>query len=349
MANGAILPILPPSLNASWQLQFLGPSVECQPMNSSMHLQVRQNLFSYLSAPASKLGMSNTYYLHEYLDWFPSGGLGPDGTPAPDLPFVKESANGTLAFKEMLPGYFNEKLNLFVASHAMVEKYEMAMREDNEAESAWITDLAHASPAKPPDWLDGTMLTCQFFNSTYDVSFDYTNGVQHIDVQTSLMNAINSSSMLGTVIGPSPQEYIRNSTCVLLAIDWTANADMNDAPSECSFDTEILRILSYQAIWDAFTRVLQGMILGNYESEDYQKPNIINTALLNTPELAFLRNTRGAKQLATLQDLLARYDNPAIKGLTNSHDEVIQLPLATALEEMFRNITVSLMSSPALQ
>lgn len=86
----------------------------------------------------------------------------------------------------------------------------------------------------------------------------------------------------------------------------------------------------------------------DYSSCD-DRPGVLSTALLNTPELAFLRSSRNVRDNATLQDVLTHYDNPEVRGLTNSLNEIAQPPLQQALEEMFHKIVVSLMASPALQ
>lgn len=258
MANGAILPISPPAVNSTWALEFLGPAVKCQPLNSSMHQEVRRNLFTYLTLqPADRMGTSNSITLHEYLGWFPSFGRAVDGTPAPYLPFLSENANETLQFKDSTTGIFSERLHIFVASRKMREAYHAAFPQIEHVNGTWFKGLASSSESNIPDFIDGTTLSCGFYNSTYHVAFNYTSGEQNISVQTSSMNSINATCMLGRVIGPGPSTYVTNKTCVMLSVDWTANADPNDTPEPCSFDSELLRILSYQAIWDAFTRILQ--------------------------------------------------------------------------------------------
>lgn len=77
---------------------------------------------------------------------------------------------------------------------------------------------------------------------------------------------------------------------------------------------------------------------------------IINTPLQDTTELSNLTksalNYLGA--MPTLQELLASFNNSATNGLSSKSATRSAASLSTALEELFRNITISMMNSDHL-
>jgi hypothetical protein len=98
---------------------------------------------------------------------------------------------------------------------------------------------------------------------------------------------------------------------------------------------------------DAFGKMLKGSILSDENGYNGKATNIGVTNLVNTKELGFLKALGPYNQEPTLQSYLSS------TGLWNGTSVVPQIDgtigLAQAIEDMFQNCTVSLMSSPMLQ
>jgi hypothetical protein len=105
---------------------------------------------------------------------------------------------------------------------------------------------------------------------------------------------------------------------------------------------------AYQAVIDAFGKMVVGSIRSDVNvGYDGKDTNIGATSLVNTKELGFLKALGSYTQQSTLQSFLPS------TNLWNGTSVVPQIGdtigLAQAIEEMFQNCTVSLMSSPMLQ
>lgn len=111
--------------------------------------------------------------------------------------------------------------------------------------------------------------------------------------------------------------------------------------------------LSYQALFDAFQNLITGSIYQELHTVGYNpfaiNSNILNTVLYRTTELEYLSGiaTGGAGDLSTIQDTVSKYFSSL--GLTNHYTPQTTGSLATALEELFLNATISMMTSPQLR
>lgn len=347
MANGAILPIGPLAGNSSWAITFFGPSIKCDPVNDTMHRSVREDMFMFLTAGRNaSLGL-NSYTLYGYMGWFPNLGK-----------WASSSANNT--FGDSSPFYSSGSSEIryttsrlyhtffmFAASPAMAQTYMTNIGSG----SPWDGGLESASLKNLPPWLDGTVVECRLLNSSYDVSFNYTEGLQQIRIQNSPTDPNTPVTLPYSVFGPAfgfngsafNSSNVSYKSCLKLSFG------VEDA-GQCIFDAEVLRTLSYQAVWDAFTAVLTGTVRYYITSQRIVNSSIIDTALTNVRELSILRGVPTDPALfgASLKPALALYDDPRVQGLTSSYDGILNISLTDALEEMFQNVTVSMMSSPAL-
>ncbi|KAK6386625.1 hypothetical protein LTR65_008824 [Meristemomyces frigidus] len=113
--------------------------------------------------------------------------------------------------------------------------------------------------------------------------------------------------------------------------------------------------LSYQAILQAFTDIITGNIANKLSLGLFKNSSVVSTTLLNTKELSFLSDRSIELQEAIsygqpdLQAALANSSVGSAIGLTPSEEIAPNQSLIAALEEMFQNYTVSLMSSALLQ
>lgn len=150
MAQGKLLQIHPPAPNASWVMDFVGPSLQCSDVDNGMHQRLRENINAGMNATEGA-------YLYGYLGWFPEFGWVKDDITCSTnpMPFISEAANGSLRFNpggSTGTGSFNN-ITLYLASLPTLFG----------ATSKMILD-AYNHPVKGgpdiPDWVDGTMVQC---------------------------------------------------------------------------------------------------------------------------------------------------------------------------------------------
>ena len=186
-----------------------------------------------------------------------------------------------------------------------------------------------------------SVLRCDLRNSTYEAHFNVTNGNQQVKLKVKEIEEKPLDVITG-VWGSNPDS--NNTSCTPL--------NMN---SECTFDASILRHLSYRALMDAFTDMLIGSLTLRRRQEDdslvfHGNTSVQSTVLTATPELQILSNLKLlSKDLPILQKVEPDGREWVYKGLWNGPGERRNTTLKEALEELFQNITISLMSSPLLQ
>ncbi|EHK48781.1 hypothetical protein TRIATDRAFT_93783 [Trichoderma atroviride IMI 206040] len=157
-----------------------------------------------------------------------------------------------------------------------------------------------------------TVTRCMMYNTSYVANFTYIDNIQSINVTT--QGSFNNITAQDAVAGAVMLHYM---------------------------DT-----FAYQAIMDAFGRMLVGSIVFDYSSEgQIIDTQIALTPLLDTKELNFLRPL---SKRNTLEELTGQ-----VSGIWNGISvQQVSNPtvlLADMIEEMFRNVTLSLISNPLLQ
>ncbi len=227
-----------------------------------------------------------------------------------------------------------------------------------------LMDAATLCPSKPTDPAalaeyneTSTVLRCDVHKSTYRATFSFIDGVQNVDIKEvtditdkpmitigEVVAYFNSSDREDTTLQPQacpPAETNPN-------LDETHGMLM-----PCLLNSPVLSTLSYQAVMHAFIDLVSGKIsLG-----DQQHMNVLSasttrlqsTVLALAPELAFLQ-TKSQDTRQTVQQRAVMWNQKPFTGLINDAAEPHStLPLQQALEQLFQNITVSLMSAPDIQ
>jgi hypothetical protein len=175
---------------------------------------------------------------------------------------------------------------------------------------------------------DATILQCTLWNVTRTSTFTYTNTAQQIDNELDFTSGAPVSPVQAFVLnGSNPEAY-----------------------------RPTLERMSFQAILDTLTYFINGAISYQASSIDElgywtgNKSNlvigsgIVRTILLDTPELTFLKSNATSA--------LTAFDNTAVKGLESLFPTVTTataMPLRDALESIFQNMSLSMLSSPALR
>lgn len=187
---------------------------------------------------------------------------------------------------------------------------------------AAFPDWVPANALQPYDCqtFDGsTILQCQLYNASYHAEFSYTNGVQ--DVNITLGQRYNDVHVLSE---------IRSS----------------NATAESSLAVTTVRNLAYQSVMDSFGVTLVGEISTRFALFDSSYVSVssavLSTVLAETIELQFLKPI-------TSTSLLSEQPFTGFSGLSVTNTTPSTMPLASALEDSFQNVTVSLMSSELLR
>ena len=329
MAQGEFLPIQPPAPNSTWTIEFVGPSVRCNDVADGMHQRIRENI-------ADGMNQSEGADLYGYLGWFPMFGWVDDemtGASNP-MPFISPGANGSLQF--------NAGQSAGISSVDNITFYMAALPTIFGATGQMTID-AFSNPkdsAGIPDWIDGTIVQCVLFNSTYQAFFDYQDGAQEIESNVTTFEKIVPQQSL---LGPNPDNP---------AQDPCKNPDAlsADLRAQCYNNREMLQSLSFIGLLDAMGNILKGSVSVDGLQQMNRSSNVLSTSLLNIEDLIFLKKA-AAVQLGnnTLQAQVLTSTEQRSLGLVNNDDVVSATPLHKAMEEMFQMMTISLVSSSALQ
>jgi hypothetical protein len=299
-ATGAILPIKPPSANASWTVEFRGPTLSCtnitQPLSSAL-----------LSNIAAAMQSGSHCEAYGYLAWLEN------------MPFIKASNSSEYTFNS----------RIFQGSSMPAILYMVGFPGAMQKQEHGALPAACQQPSLNDT--EAMMLQCQLTTAEYHTSFNYTNGIPEILVDTNSYD-------------DAPIQTISSVNCTTSGTD----------NGTCDLTPETLRTLSYQAIMDAFTYLITGYVVtrGDDPSALIQT-QVISTPLAGTKALEFISkplieqdNGILAKPLQrTLLDWADTRDNGLIKSISKRRE----MPLAETIELLFKNVTVSMMSQASLQ
>jgi hypothetical protein len=333
---GAILPIDAPSTNASWQSNFSGPAIRCGFIPDSEQLPIQRNIAEYVNSS------SVCYTPPGYIAWFGDLPYSSSTPTASDGQALKDAepvvtANGWTQATE--PSF------RIAIIPELLTVIPMSTRNINPAcSSGWGSD-----PEKPLDVNNATMLRCQLVNSTYETAFRYPNGNQAVTTNNPPTSVEEPVPVVSLITGPT------NTSCVGLSAGYLSNFSPGggltesdiDWPERCDFDPYLPRRLAYRSILDAFFNIISGPVA----LDQTNGGNVLSTTLLETRELHFLSNyARAVDTISTntwnnAQVALIDSGRGDIAGLTIPKPENERPLLASELERMFKNLTVSLMSS----
>lgn len=151
-------------------------------------------------------------------------------------------------------------------------------------------------------------MECGLYNASYEVEFDFSNGVQSTNAKSfTYLNGV-------AAISDSPDFLLRS-----------YNSSGYNPEEIANF-----KVLSYQAVMEALNTIL----VGHIENLIYNGVKSTNTQVLSTP----LANTAELQSiLTTANELSVSTSAPTTSNSNYS--------LASAIEDMSRNITISLFSS----
>ena len=319
-AKGAILQITPPAANASWKLDFFAPALKCENIDGVQRHNIARNLANYDFKRSCE-------YHSGYLAWTEG-----------DVPL-----RANTSFSPESLGREAKSSSLYVVTAPNMWSYSTPWGAHIMSNLCYYDEGYEITLFKPMGFfgVNSTMLQCQAYNASYNTKFGYLSREQHVTIKRDIDNAQSPLRVVDSVYGPS-------------SVD-TANCRvLNRSGESCVFDQELVKKLAYQSVLDAFNQQVIGSIYAIIESvQGAQRPRsdtrIVSSTLMHSPELAHLRNRDTWGTFGSLQSTLAGTQGPVVDGLDNVISEDSSLPLQHALEEMFQNLTISLMSSEELR
>lgn len=289
-AQGDILPISPPALNASWQIDFWGPAIHCNNVSSQNRTNILEN---YKNAPGF------LYFSWVMRNWYPH-----------PVAFYNDTG-GRYRLTDIRQTEANQPTILIA----------YGSKEDLTG-----TDLSPGIDAIS----NFTVVSCQLYNSSYNVRFSYVNGSQTITVSRPNKSA------------DTPVDHFKflnidaiNGTWPPDSIGHMSRGTRVDVSTTCAGKTCAQRG-SYQAIADAFN----GLLYGTISYTDEYLTDIGRTILMDTDDTPF----RSRELFAFRTELTDSVYTGRNYSSGHSRGQFLH-----ALERLFENVTVSILSEPSLQ
>lgn len=260
------------------------------------------------------------------------------------------------------------KCNLVIGSDDCYCPYQNTTDLNQKFQFTVPNDTTDQCPGyAPADFFkDATLTSCTFFNTSISIDFAYPDGLQDIkvrEVSTPKDPVVQSAfSVAGPAFPNVPASYPGNdSDCSVLAQPSIPSGVTISYDSyqfgwpNCTFDPSIARQLSYQGIISAFNSLVIGY--GAFKNTAFPGLgiNVLNTVLVDTVELAFLRT--GTKlstpssqgDMTDLQHEIMNGTQRLYRGLADDLPRGTRGNIRTALEDLFQNFTISLLAEPYLQ
>lgn len=364
-AQGSILPVPAPSVNSTWNLDFDGPSLHCKPVDLDFRRAALDNILNYTFVRKEGQSMKSECAIGPgYMAWHPNW-MKPDDSMEDFLPFNLQNLNSSndcviadrsdalnhdnshgYPYSDMASIFLAVAPALFINGHSKSPDPPTICLET----SSYQAGLAEYNETS-------TVLRCDMHRSTYHTTFSFVDGVQNVKIKD--VTDITEAPMitLGEVVtyfGSSDQDDASLQPQACPPDEINPDLDHSDGLMRpCLLDRAVLSTLSYQAVMHAFIDLVAGMIsLGDMQD----LPTLVSsttklesTVLALAPELAFLQDKSKDTQ-QSVQQRAATWDQQPFMGLVNEAAAPNSpLPLQQALEELFQNITISLMSAPDLQ
>ncbi|KAK3675115.1 hypothetical protein LTR78_005049 [Recurvomyces mirabilis] len=359
-AQGQILPISPPASNTSWTLDYSGPALQCSNVIGQQRTAIWDNIFEYLNN-ATRCRNSPGY-----LSWVEISQTAP-------YPFAYSNGSMRLADSSLSSGiptalWVATIPEMFTSILMGDELYPGAcMMQVQFGRAKNVSDtMGYKKTAEATYFGNATLLRCTALNASQTASFDYTNGFQHVDSKLTNATEVEPVVPVSCVTGPADLYQGPNSHYTQAMADWSlANLNngscstLNMIGQQCVFQPDLAKLLSYQAITDAFNRKIIGSIgLGDGTTT---VPTLTTTSaitesiLMDTAELDFVARWRFGSTLdpnsvgLDLQSMVQAGRGTLMSGLVSTNTTGTRGNLQKTLEELFQNITLSLLSEQYLQ
>lgn len=319
--GGQMSSMTPPLINSSWELNFPGPAIRCNTITGPDKSAIVDNIWQ----ASTEDGCKKTY---AYVAWIPHNKTG-------SLPFPM-NATWSMPYLESSSSFYVAVLN------QMLHSWDHISGPACRLEPGFDTQVPPAIVSA-----DANIMKCELQNVSYHTTFSYENGVQTVGI--SIGQSYNDASTVGRVLSlhrnkEDPQ--LAQEDLRLASSNWVAYNDRRLQFGVGPVDKiNPMATLAYQSLMDSFQKPLLGAIFneGNFENGiTATDTRIMSTILSNQPELAFIRNFIWEVPHQSLEDndrSRAYFNRTVLSNLT----------LARALEQLFQNVTISLLSNEQFQ
>lgn len=333
-AEGSMLPISSPGINSSYHTEFYGPAVRCHDVSETLRAAIEASIVR------ATRPHNTSCHAYGFLAWTPEDS--------------NQSGSGLLPFtNHRNKSYSLNSVPLSARHHSSPASiYLAAMPEMMVTQSfgdhgvlQTCQGLLDNESGREYAFNNSAMLQCDLHNTTYSAEVKFINGDQHIAVTPAFSNdaAMNT---VHQVYGPPSYPIGRASgpDCSPL----TLNSERT-----CTFNSSLISTLAYQAVFQAFTELLVGSI---FVSETDFNPAIDtavqDTTLVDSPELSFLTKATTISSWTgqfSLQQSIMSSNGTLFEGIWKNQSSSTSVPLRNMMEQLFQNVTISLMSSRKLQ
>lgn len=181
---------------------------------------------------------------------------------------------------------------------------------------------------------NATVIECRLVNATYTASPNWTNGIQDLKLSVALPD--NNITYPSDV---SCENYVFKDGLRVTDAQKLTLQPLSD------YDNILIQNFAYAAVMDAFVKVVKGALYNLANSSGLtSSTNVMSTPLGSTKELLAVQElfATGMEDFSSLGSLI--WPGVSVKMQVDS-----PLPLLSTLEQMFQNVTMSLISSALLQ
>ena len=359
-SQGAVLPVIPPAPDSTWNVTFFGPSMRCKNVSGSLRnaisLDIARSMnlsmfcesdYTWATACAE---LSDPPVNPLYFAWTPSvpSNISPDDSSFEGYVWPLHRQNSKMY--DISDRSTGDMAPLYVAViPSVIELYH--------GKNYWDWPMNATLHQVVEKYIDPglTLLQCDLHNATYDVRYNFSAGLQTVESTVSLLSS-DPVQVISMAWGFTPeqdyeglyafpkigQELPAPADCRGL---WRSSTPSAGTNTTCAFDASILANFSFQAAWDSITSLVRG---GMYERGSFgltgtSNSSIVNTILARSTELRPIIRMLNATQ--SNQPNWDRY----MPGIYLVPDEVSTPSLSSLLEELFQNFTLSLATLPELQ
>lgn len=370
-AAGSILPISPPTANASWDVSFEGPSLSCSHMNEGAVQAVKRNMLTtfnqsthlsqVITRNKPKLILNSVDWMFSYLAWYGEDGALPLGFPSDGDGSqwrINDRYNTEISFSNMMIGVFPNNL-IRPIPNTSVDVLSIC-------HGARGCDSASDQPSGPGGWhpwnndtimnwfFEGaTLIECKPMLTSYSVRFAYSGSDAAGNQQIQILNLTLLDRMKGWV--SFEHNKTKTGNLVLVTPDFIGGPDSLD--DDGFVDGGILSRLSYMAIIKSFYELFKGSVnevslmgsdTGWSNGGGYDKTNVFSTVIAETKEFQPLINRTTSPSDLTGEAEGEVFDK--VSALFGPRKEATDTKdLANMIEELFQNVTISMASVPSLR
>lgn len=342
-AQGVILPFSASHPNSSWSVDFFGPAIRCHPVKTALKASILTQLNHVSSPPLAQA--KNLIYL----GWTPNNG---------DLPYAQDKKRALHTRGNTLgptyyysPGNYSSSQAPHQPSLSGIGESLSVAYPDSEIWDGTASDLKLPrlfvaafplrvnDPSIPYESLHASLISCALYNASYHTDFEFLDGAQTVSITVAESHndvvALNTISWDSTSSINPYQPYYQNGSAIEVL-------NTSSGESNGQYNSSINRILAYQSVFDAFGKILVGSIsLGISGTLNVVNTSIMSTVLFDTVELSGYRGVRDSV-IELVPELVGAPLPLQARDPEHGH-------LQHALEELFQNITISLMTSDSFQ